>query len=109
LNNELKILELANLKDGWNDHKSKKITGIAIATVYVFLANNLLWDPHISPTDDGGLQLEWNRPKSGLELHFGPDGSISGVLDIDNEITDHKLESWAEVHQLVGRFNVLQR
>jgi hypothetical protein len=46
----------------------------------------MLGSPAVTPTSDGGIQLEWFHRGVGVELEFDPDGDLVVLIDHDGEI-----------------------
>lgn len=67
------------LKQGWDSHNAKAIDPrtieLAVCLVRVFHRENIPL-PHAVPTPVGGVQLEWETSKVGVEVELNPNGKI---------------------------------
>lgn len=83
-----RLLELSRLKPGWDSYGAQPLEPRAVA----FLLNILLAatpgevmvHPQVFPTSSGGLQLEWDRGASHLELRIGPGAACFYFEDEDS-------------------------
>jgi hypothetical protein len=71
--------EIRSLKQGWNTYKAPPITEEAIVTLESF------W---VTPTNFGGLQLEFHMDRLHFELEIGPSGMVLG-FNVNREEEKH--------------------
>jgi hypothetical protein len=92
------LLDLLALGPGWNSYGARRIDPRAV-TAAIRLLVQAGWDGHlpsISPTPQGGVQLEWGGQDDGVELLFTPDGAITALIDVNGEMREHEAEGVAD-------------
>lgn len=50
--------------------------------------------PAVTPTSDGGVQLEWFSNSIGVELEFNPDGELTVLIDRDGDVEAHEVQDF---------------
>jgi hypothetical protein len=86
--------QLSQLPADWSSYGSHSIDDAAIFHAAEMLASLLEPDgvpPTIVPTHAGGVQLEWHRNGTDIEVEFSPEGSVSDVYVYDRQ-TDRTWE-----------------
>ena len=73
--------ELAELLENWDSYGAKRIDVRAIVAAERFIEErDLNKCPHISPLNDGGVQVDWyDEEGRECEIEFSPDGIPGGV------------------------------
>lgn len=97
----------ASLAADWGGAGSEAIDPAVSEAVRGFL-QRLLWGFHplptvVSPTFEGGLQLEWVRGRREFEAEWRPDGVLAFLLN--DEETDREVEDelrWSEAETLLA-------
>ena len=86
-----KLSRLAILQAGWNDGRGVALS-VESLTVAAELAHEITLAAHlaadISPTEDGGLVMEWERGERGLQIEILPTGASEFALIRGAEIAD---------------------
>lgn len=88
-----RVRELSEMPAGWHGaYPSDAITDLATSRALALLeaVPAAMPTPHVGPTLEGGIHLEWNTDNRGLELHVHPDGSVSVVTDVVGKIVGEK-------------------
>lgn len=79
----------ALLSAGWDTYNAKPIASAAIyearrllaAVAQQFTDQTESAKPFfVAPLSYGGVQIEWRRPKAGIEVEIGPDGRFGYLL-----------------------------
>lgn len=93
-----RIQELLTLPDGWDGEHSKALSVTCVMEALEFLFAALSHDtlaPHVVPTSEGGLQLEWHTRGIDLEVTFLPNSRASFLFsseqapDFEGSLNDH--------------------
>ena len=85
------LLELLALDSGWNSYGARRIDPRSVVAA-VRLLVKVRWDgplPSVSPTPQGGVQLEWGGQDDGVELLFSSNGTLSAVIEVDGEVREY--------------------
>ncbi len=96
---------LSRLPANWSSYGSHRIEDVAIISAARLLTKVLGhqgFAPTVMPTLHGGVQLEWHRDGSDVEIEFSADGLVSYVYAYDR----HRDATW-ETEQFTGE--TLQR
>lgn len=86
--------QIAQLPANWSSYGSSPIEDVAIIRAAELLAELLESDgpaPTVIPTLRGGVQLEWHRNGSDVEIELSPEGVVSDVYVCDRQ-TDRTWE-----------------
>ena len=89
------IMALLNLREGWNSYQASRVQPAAVVAA-LRLLTAVDWSgplPSVAPTLRGGIQLEWGNDDDGVEIVFGPQGSLSALVDLHGEMTEFAIAS----------------
>ena len=72
-----KLAIIAAMPANWDQQGAPRVSRIALQSALDFakvVPWHLLRRPHIAPTPDGNVQMEWHHGDVSLEVEFGADG-----------------------------------
>jgi hypothetical protein len=102
------IAPLLKLQAGWDSYGGQPIDQRVVKTAIEVLFSVMADDspvPAIVPTSSGGLQLEWHRGGSDLEIMLAPSGEA--IFDFENasgeEIEGNVFEQTGTLADLISR------
>jgi hypothetical protein len=109
----LRIEELSNLAEGWDDGSALPVAPELFASVWNFVTSDLIISlptkPAIVPTFGGGLLIEWHTKAVDLIIESAPGGEVS-FYACDNETGEEveatvpdRLDSLAAVFVKLGQ------
>lgn len=87
-----RVLACLSLRANWDSYGGKVPsldTALAVIDAIDRMPANNSVIPHIVPLSTGGIQLEFNRGRKGLEIEFSPDGNVL-YLETDGEMETEK-------------------
>lgn len=89
------LQEILALREGWNSYRASPIRPMAALAALKFLVDSK-WSgtlPSVFPTSRGGVKLEWDHDDDSVEFTFGPDGSVSALVDVNGEMSEGQIQS----------------
>jgi hypothetical protein len=100
-----RLEQFAKLKAGWDSYDAVSIAGEAIdrAARLLRLVSGFAWlvghsalPFAVTPSPDGGVQVEWRRPNAEIEVQINPDGTF-GYLHIEKSETGRQFDEGEDV------------
>ena len=101
--------ELLKLDDYWDTYGAPKIDPGCVLAVLDFLFAAMQDDtpsPHVAPTSEGGVQIEWHTGMIDLEIEFFPNEEVACFYDtgdMSESFEDEDVTNLAALHPLVRK------
>jgi hypothetical protein len=87
--------ELRRLPENWDSYGAPKIDkAAAIGAIRLLAENNFQGpSPYVIPTSHGGIQLEWQDARGGVEIVVDPNGWFSVLIDTEGAFEERQTRS----------------
>jgi hypothetical protein len=89
------VEELRRLPEDWDSYGASRIDKAAlIGAIRLLVDNNFQGpSPYVIPTPHGGVQLEWQDARGGVEIIVNRDGTLSILVDTEGDFEEKETDS----------------